>query len=139
MNLVTDFERLDGHDNLRARFSSLEQRMDNLGDTCSRLLLEAEEERNQAQQHFAVIDDQKREIEKLAVALRTADDEASQERERQHVLIARLRASVRSKSNFASFPPDAHRLDDFLGGVVVGLTQIRKSNDVPRSSSSNWS
>lgn len=99
MNLVTDFERLDEHEDFRAQISSLGQNVESLNNTCSRLLLEAEKERNQAQQYFAVIAGQTREIDNLVVALRTADDEASQERERQHVLIARLRASVRLKSN----------------------------------------
>lgn len=102
MNLVTDFERLDEHEDFRAQISSfqakitnLEQRMDALDDRCSRLGLEVERERDRAQQYLGVIEDKTREIDKLTVALRTADDEASQERERQHVIIARLRASVR--------------------------------------------
>jgi hypothetical protein len=95
MNLVTDFERLDEREDLLDQISRHGQRLDALDNTCSRLLLEVEEERSQTQQYIAVIEDQRREIDKLAVTLRTADDEASQERERQHVLIARLRASVR--------------------------------------------
>jgi len=95
MRLVTDFERLDEHEDFHAIISSLEQRLDTQDNTCSRLRLEVGRERDQAQQYLAVIEDQTREIDKLVVALRTADDEASQERERQHVLIARLRASVR--------------------------------------------
>jgi chromosome segregation ATPase len=95
MNLVTDFERLNGHEDLRALISSLEQRMDAMDNRCSRLEREVEKERNQTQQYLSVIEDQTRELDKLRVALRTVEDEASQERERQHVLIARLRASVR--------------------------------------------
>jgi hypothetical protein len=95
MNLVTDFERLDEHEDFRAQISSLVQRLDAVDKTSSRLLLEVERERNRAQQYLAVIGDKTRETDNLVVALRTADDEASQERERQHVLIARLRASVR--------------------------------------------
>jgi len=95
MNLVTDFERLDEHEDFRAQISNLGQRLDALGNTCSGLLLEVEKERNRAQQYLAVIEVKTREIDKLMVALRTADDEASLERERQHVDIARLRASVR--------------------------------------------
>jgi hypothetical protein len=117
MNLVTDFKRLDEHEDFRAQISSLGQSVESLDNTCSRLLLEAEKERNQAKQYLAVVASQTREIDNLVVALRTADDEASQERERQHVLIARLRASVRLKSNLR-LPPDAHRLDEFL--VTLG-------------------
>jgi predicted RNase H-like nuclease (RuvC/YqgF family) len=98
MNLVTEFEKLDELEDFQARISSLEQRLDAVDNTSSRLLLEVERERNRAQQYLAVIEDKTREIDKLTVALRTADDEASQEREQQqlqHVLIARLRASVR--------------------------------------------
>ena len=102
MNLVTDFERLDETEDFRAQISScrakitnLEQRMDAVDDRCSRLGLEVERERDRAQQYLGVIEDKTREMDKLTVALRTADDEASQERERQHVIIARLRASVR--------------------------------------------
>ena len=98
MNLVTDFERLDEQENFRALISSLEQRVDTMDNACSRLMRASEEERNQTQQCLTVIEDQTRELDKLGVALRTAEDEASQERERQqrqHVIIARLRASVR--------------------------------------------
>jgi hypothetical protein len=137
MNLVTDFERLDGHEDLRALISSLEQRMDAMDNMCSRLEREAEKERNQTQQYLSVIEDQTRELDKLRVALRTVEDEASQERERQHVLIARLRASVRFYNRFCVFRVMLIVLMKFL--VIVGLTQFRKSNDVPRSSSSKRS
>lgn len=95
MNLVTDFEKLDEHEDFRAQISSFRQRLDAVDNMSSRLRLEVEKERKQGQQYLAVIKDKTREIDKLMVALRTADDEASQERDRQHVLIARLRASVR--------------------------------------------
>jgi hypothetical protein len=71
----------------------------------------------------------------LVVALRTADDEASQERERQHVLIARLRASVRL-NRICVFRAILIVLTKFFGHC---WPQFRKSNDVPRSSSSKWS
>jgi chromosome segregation ATPase len=106
MNLATDFERLEGLEDktfgLQAQFSSLEQHIDVLDNRHSRLLLEVEEERKQAQQYLAEIEDKEREIDKLKVALRTADDEASQEQERQNVIIARLRASVRFEVEFSS-------------------------------------
>jgi len=102
MNLVTDFESLNKHEDFRALISRLEQRVDTMDNTCSRFEREAEKERNQTQQYLTVIEDQTRELDKLGVALRTANDEASQERERQNVLIARLRSSVRLNSNFAS-------------------------------------
>lgn len=95
MTLVTNFERLDEHDDLRARVSSLEQRLDAMDNRCSKLELAVEKKGNQIQQYLAVIEDKTREIDKLTVAIRTTDDEASRERERQHVQIARLRASVR--------------------------------------------
>jgi chromosome segregation ATPase len=122
MTLVTDFEKLDEHEGFRAQIfrfqaqmSGFEERMDALDNRHSRLQLEVEKERNQAQQYLAVIEDKTREIDRLTVALRTADDEASQEQERQHVLIARLRASVRFKSNLR-LPRDARRLKlEFFG------------------------
>jgi hypothetical protein len=140
MNLVTDFERLDEHEGFRAQISSfrakitnLEQRTDALDDRCSRLGLEVERERDRAQQYLAVVEDRTREIDKLTVALHTADDEASQEREQQHVIIARLRASVRS-----------NRICVFRLMLIVlkkighCWPQFRISNDVPRLSNSNW-
>jgi cell division FtsZ-interacting protein ZapD len=130
MNLATDFERLDEYEGLRAQISSYQQRLGVVDILSSNLLVEVDRERNRAQQYLAVIEDKTREIDKLAVALRTADDEASQERERQHVLIARLRASVRLKSRL---PRDAHRFDNFFYHC---WPQFRRSNDVPRSSSS---
>ncbi|KAI0285770.1 hypothetical protein BGY98DRAFT_1092621 [Russula aff. rugulosa BPL654] len=87
------FEKLDEHEDFRAQISCFRQRLDVADNMSSRLRLEVEKERNQGQQYLAVIKDKTREIDKLMVALRTADDEASQERDRQHVLIARLRAS----------------------------------------------
>jgi septal ring factor EnvC (AmiA/AmiB activator) len=97
MNLVADFAKLDEFEEFRVKISSLEQRMEDLEmlkNTRSGLLLEVEKERNRAQQYLAVVEDKTREIDKLIVALRTAQDEAEEERERQYVLIARLRASV---------------------------------------------
>jgi chromosome segregation ATPase len=123
--MIPDFERLDEHEGFRAQISrfrtivtNLEQRMDALDDRCSRLDLEVEKERNQAQQYLGVIEDKTREIDKLTVALRTVDDEASQEQERQHVLIARLRASVRS-NRICDFRVMLMILTNFF--VTVGL------------------
>jgi hypothetical protein len=65
-----------------------------LDEKCSRLLLEAKEERSQARQYAERLENKTREIQKLTVALRNADDEAEQERERQRILVSRLRASV---------------------------------------------
>lgn len=135
MNLVTDFERLDDHENARAQISILEQRQDALENECSRLALEVEKKHNQAQQYLAVIEDKTREIDKLTVALDTAGDEASQERKQQNVLIARLRASVRLNRNL-HLPRGSHRLDEFFGHRLL---QNRNSNDVPISRSSKWS
>lgn len=97
MNLVADFAKLDEFEEFRVQISRLEQRMEDLEmlkNTRSGLLLEVEKERNRAQQYLAVVEDKTREIDKLIVALRNAQDEAEEEREQQHVLIARLRASV---------------------------------------------
>jgi hypothetical protein len=134
MNLVADFERLDEHDVFRAQISSFRQRLDAVDNMSSILRLEVEKERDRGQQYLAVIQDKTREIDKLMLARRTADDEASQERERQHVLIARLRASV-----------CLNRICVFVVMLIVLsifwslLAQFRKSNDVLRSSSSKWS
>ncbi len=95
MNLVPDFERLDHYEDFLAQISSIEKRMEALEKTSSGHQLEVEKERNRAQQYLAVVEDKTQETVRLTTALRTADEEAKEERKRQHVLIARLRASVR--------------------------------------------
>ena len=65
---------------------------------CSRLLLEIKNECDRVQQYMDKLDDKTREIEKLTMALRDAEDEKEQEWDRQQVLVARLRASVCSTS-----------------------------------------
>jgi chromosome segregation ATPase len=148
MNLVTDFERLDEQENLQAQISSLEDqfssledqfssRWDALDNRCSRLEQELEKERNQGQRYLTVMEGQTREIDKLTVALRTVNDESSQEQARQHVVIARLRASVRLNRIFVFF----HVMLIVLTNLFLGhcWPQFRKSNDVPRSSNSKWS
>ena len=74
--------------------SSFEQRMAGFDEECSRLLLEIENERDRVQQYMDKLDDKAREIERLTMALRDAEDEKEREQERQQVLVARLRASV---------------------------------------------
>jgi chromosome segregation ATPase len=84
-------------DQCREEKSSLEQRMEVLEEfrgRCSRLQLEVERQRSQAQQYANRLEGKSREIERLTTALRNVDDDVKQERERQDVLIARLRASV---------------------------------------------
>ncbi|KAH9995497.1 hypothetical protein BJV77DRAFT_222342 [Russula vinacea] len=93
LRLVTDFEQMD---QCREEKSSLEQRMEVLEEfrgRCSRLQLEVERQRSQAQQYANRLEGKSREIERLTTALRNVDDDVKQERERQDVLIARLRAS----------------------------------------------
>jgi len=55
----------------------------------SRLLLGIENERNRGQKYMDKFDDKTREVERLTMALCDAE-----ERERQQVLVAHLRASV---------------------------------------------
>lgn len=120
MKLVTDFERLDEYEDLRAQISDYRQRLDAAENMSSRLQLELEDERNLEQQYLAVIEDKIREIDKLMAALRTAEDEASQERERQHVINARLRASVRL-NRICVFRVMARRLIDPFGRCWLNL------------------
>lgn len=101
MDLFTDFERLDELDHIEAELTSIRQRCVVVDKMSSRLQRALEDQRIQLGDYLVAIEHKTREIEhkteeidRLTVALRTADDEASQERERQHVLIARLRASV---------------------------------------------
>jgi hypothetical protein len=101
LRLVRDLELLDGVKDLRDSILSMEQRINVLDEArsrkdeaYSRLLQEAEKERSQARQYADKLEDNTREIQRLTVALRNADDEAKREQERQHVLVSRLRASV---------------------------------------------
>jgi len=94
LRLVPDFERLEICKGLQEKMSNFERRMTGFDEMCSRLLLEIENERDRGQQYMDKLDDKTREIEKLTMALRDAEDEKERERDRQQVLVARLRASV---------------------------------------------
>jgi len=74
--------------------SNFEQRITGFDETCSRLLLEIENERDRVQQYMDKLDDKTREVERLTMVLHDAEDEKERERDRQQVLVARLRASV---------------------------------------------
>jgi len=91
---VTDFERLEICKGLQEKMSHLEQRMTGFDETYSRLLLEINNERDRVQRYMDKLDNKIREIERLTMALRDAEDQKERERERQQVLVARLRASV---------------------------------------------
>lgn len=106
LRLVTDFEQLELCKGFRDKMSGFEQRMRVLDDTCSRLLLEVETERDRVKQYMDKLRDKSQEIEKLTMALREADDEKEREREHQQGLIARLRASVCSTHGFGEVPID---------------------------------
>ena len=68
--------------------------MTSLDETYSRLSLEIESERDRVQQYMDKLDDKTREVERLTMALRDAEDEKDRDQDRQQVLVARLRASV---------------------------------------------
>jgi chromosome segregation ATPase len=109
LKLVTDFEQLELFKGFQDKISSFEQRVRLLGDTCTRLSLQVENERDRVQQYMNKLDDKTLEIEKLTMALRDADDEKERERERQQVLIARLRASVCSTISASGAVPFVSR------------------------------
>jgi len=94
LRLVADFEQLELCKNFQDKLSGFEQRMRALDQYCSRLRLDVESERVRVQQYMNKTEDQRLKIEELTMALRDANDKREQEREREHVLIARLRASV---------------------------------------------
>ena len=90
---VTDFERLEICKGLQQKMSNLEQRMTGFDETYSRPLLEINNERDRVQRYMDQLDDEIQ-IDRLTMALRDAEDQKERERERQQVLVARLRASV---------------------------------------------
>jgi chromosome segregation ATPase len=94
LRLVTGFERLENYKGIQEKISNLEQRLTVFEEMCPQLRLEAENERDRVEQYMVKLDDKTREIERLTMVLRDAEDEKERERERQHVLVARLRASV---------------------------------------------
>lgn len=96
LRLVTGFERLENYKGIREKISNLEQRLTVFEEMSPRLQLEVENERDRVQRCMVKLDDKTREIERLTMVLRDAEDEKERERERQHVLVARLRASVSS-------------------------------------------
>jgi chromosome segregation ATPase len=96
LRLATDFELLERCKDLRDRLSDIEQRVGGVEDKYSRLLLQLDDKCDEVQQCMDHLADKTKEIERLRMALRDAEDE----KERQRGLIARLRASVRPKSPF---------------------------------------
>jgi len=94
LKLITDFERLETCKGIQEKVFTIERCLTGFDETCSRLLLEIENERDRGQQYMDKLDDKTREIERLTMALRDAEDEQERKRDRQQVLVARLRASV---------------------------------------------
>jgi len=90
LRLVTDFERLEICKGLQEKMSTFERRMTGLDETCSRLSLEIENERNQVQQYMDKLDDKTREVERLTMALRDAEDEKDRDQDRQQASARRL-------------------------------------------------
>ena len=94
LKLVTGFEQLETFKGLQEKVFTIERRLTGFDERCSRLLLEIENERDRGQRYMDKLDDKTREVERLTMALRDAEDEKQRERDRQQVLVARLRASV---------------------------------------------
>jgi len=118
---VTDFERLETCKDLQEKVFTIERRLTGFEETCSRLLLEIENERDRGQQYMDKLDDKTREIERLTMALRDAEDEQDRDRDRdrQLVLVARLRASVWPRRG-------AYR----SGGIYRRLNTVLRSNNL---------
>jgi chromosome segregation ATPase len=92
--MVPYLERLDRCEELQNDVASLQQRTNLLDQTCAALHLEIKQERDRGQQYFNSSEDKNREIAELRMALREINDENQRERQRHHVVLARLRASV---------------------------------------------